>query len=76
MASLMNSWNRGLLMKIMFEDLTYEAQMRLLAEAGVESPNETGWDINPIAIINLEKEDYRRQGKSMDNLYNPDPDVP
>jgi hypothetical protein len=50
--------------------------MRLLAEPGVESPNETGWDINPVTIINLEKGDYQRQGKSMDNLYNPDPDVP
>jgi hypothetical protein len=60
----------------MFEDLTYEAQMRLLAEAGVESPNEIGWDINPVAIIKLEKEDYQQKSKSTDNLYDSNHDVP
>jgi hypothetical protein len=42
-------------MKIMFEDLTFEAQMRLLAEAGVELPREMGWHVAPVAIAEFEK---------------------
>jgi len=40
-------------MKIMFEDLIYKAQRRLLAEAGVKSPNEMSWDIRPVAIVDM-----------------------
>ena len=40
-------------MKIMFEDLTYEAQVRLLDEAGVSSPVEMKWHIVPIAVVNF-----------------------
>ena len=35
-------------MKIMFDDLTYEAQVMLLSEAGVSSPKEMKWDIFPV----------------------------
>ena len=56
-------------MKIMFDDLTYEAQMRLLAEAGVESPREMGWDIRPVAIVDLEKQDRHLEDNFMDNRY-------
>ena len=45
-------------MTIMFEDLTYEAQTRLLAEAGVESPVEMSWDVMPVAVVDLDEE-YR-----------------
>ena len=37
-------------MKIMFEDLKFEAQMQLLSEAGVESPSEKGWHVMPVGI--------------------------
>ncbi|MHC4192587.1 MAG: hypothetical protein ACYSP9_00245 [Planctomycetota bacterium] len=46
-------------MKITFEDLTFEAQMRLLAEAGVESPREMGWHVTPVAIAEFEKKKLR-----------------
>lgn len=35
-------------MKIMFDDLTYEAQVMLLSEAGVSSPKEMKWAIFPV----------------------------
>jgi hypothetical protein len=40
-------------MKIMYEDLTYEAQVRLLDEAGVSSPAEMKWHIVPIAVVDF-----------------------
>ena len=40
-------------MKIMFEDLTYEAQVRLLDEVGVSSPTEMRWHIVPIAVVDF-----------------------
>jgi hypothetical protein len=46
-------------MKTMFEDLTFEAQTRLLAEAGVESPREMGWHVAPVAIAEFEKKKPR-----------------
>jgi hypothetical protein len=45
-------------MRIMFEDLTFEAQMRLLAEAGVDTPGEMGWHISPLAIVETEKKPF------------------
>lgn len=41
-------------MKIMFDDLTYEAQMRLLDEAGISSPVEMRWHVLPVAVVDLE----------------------
>jgi len=41
-------------MEIMFDDLTYEAQKRLLKEAGASTPEDMDWDTNPIAIVELE----------------------
>ena len=41
-------------MKIMFDDLTYEAQVRLLDEAGVSSPVEMRWHVLPIAVVDLQ----------------------
>ena len=43
-------------MEIMFDDLTFEAQMRLLGAAGVASPSEMNWDLVPVAIVRLEDE--------------------
>lgn len=40
-------------MKIMFDDLTDEAQARLLRMAGVSSPEEMNWDAIPVAEVEL-----------------------
>lgn len=40
-------------MRIMFEDLTYEAQVRLMDEVGISSPAEMGWYTVPIAVVNF-----------------------
>jgi len=58
-------------MKIMFEDLTYEAQMRLLDKAGVELPNEMGWNIMSVAVVDFDKEGRNRHE---DNLVDDRPD--
>jgi hypothetical protein len=44
-------------MEIMFEDLTEEAQERLLEEAGVTDPEDMHWDEVPVAIIDFEERD-------------------
>lgn len=46
-------------MRIMFDDLTKEAQVRLLGEVGVDDPEDMGWDIKPIAVVNFEENDDR-----------------
>jgi hypothetical protein len=57
-------------MKIMFEDLTYEAQTRLLAEAGVESPKDMGWDVTPVAVVDFDDDSYDRRAADLaDDLY-------
>jgi hypothetical protein len=38
----------------MFEDLNEYAQKRLLAKADIKSPEEMNWDVEPIAIIDIE----------------------
>ncbi|MHC4355891.1 MAG: hypothetical protein ACYS0H_24585 [Planctomycetota bacterium] len=40
-------------MRIMFEDLTYEAQVRLMDEVGISSPAEMKWHTVPIAVVNF-----------------------
>ncbi len=60
-------------MKIMFEDLTYEAQVRLLSEVGVSSPKEMKWDIFPVAVVEFEKKDRAlREENSGDDIYDED----
>jgi len=51
-------------MEIMFEDLNYETQKKLLEEAGVGAPEEMGWDINPIAIIEFDDDDDNSEDES------------
>lgn len=53
-------------MKIMFDDLKFEAQMQLLNEAGVESPSEMGWHIMPVAVVNFEQEVRTRREDKFD----------
>ena len=43
-------------MEIMFDDLTYEAQKRLLEEAQAVSPEDMDWDRYPVAIVEFEDE--------------------
>ena len=56
-------------MKIMFDDLTYEAQIRLLAEAGVESPRQMGWEIRPVATVDIEKQERHLEDNFLDNRH-------
>ena len=64
-------------MRIMFEDLNEDAQRRLLAEAGIESPEERDWDVEPIAIVDIEEEqDDDTDYDSMDNLFDYGDDEP
>lgn len=44
-------------MEIMFDDLTYDAQKRLLKEAGVTAPEEMNWDEVPVAVVEFEKDE-------------------
>ena len=44
-------------MEIMFDDLSYEAQQRLLEEAGAATPEEMDWDTEPLAILTFDKEE-------------------
>ena len=48
---------RVLKMEIMFDDLSYEAQQRLLEEAGVATPEEMDWDTEPLVVLNFDKEE-------------------
>ena len=43
-------------MEIYFDDLTEEAQKRLLECAGVEKPEDMNWDVFPITVIEFEGE--------------------
>ena len=44
-------------MEIMFDDLTPEAQVRLLNEAGVSSPEDMHRDAIPVAVVELIEQD-------------------
>lgn len=45
-------------MEIMFEDLTPEAQKRLLDAAGVSRPEDMDWDELPVAVVEFSESDY------------------
>ena len=45
-------------MEIMFDDLTYDAQKRLLREAGVTAPEEMNWDEIPVTVVEFEKDEH------------------
>ena len=44
-------------MEIMFDDLTEDAQRRLLKEANVNSPEEMDWDTMPVAEVRFDQDD-------------------
>jgi len=59
--------------KIMFEDLTYEAQVRLLNEADVSSPKEMKWHIFPVAVVEFEEKGHTLSEEDFaDNIYDDD----
>lgn len=45
-------------MEIVFDDLNYDAQQRLLKEAGVASPEDMDWDEIPVAVVESEKDEH------------------
>lgn len=60
-------------MKIMFEDLTYEAQLMLLNEADVSSPKEMKWHILPVAVVEFEKNEHTLSEENIVNdIYDDD----
>ena len=59
-------------MEIMFDDLTPEAQERLLNEAGVSSPEDMHWDTLPVAVI--EFEDDECDDEIVEDIYGDDYD--
>ena len=66
---------RGLRMKIMFDDLTYEAQMKLLDEAGISSPVQMRWHVLPIAVVDLQtKIPVVDEDDLTDSIYEQDED--
>jgi len=45
-------------MEIMFDDLTEDAQKRLLLEAGVSRPEDMDWDEDPVAVVEFDNDDF------------------
>ena len=45
-------------MEIMFDDLTPEAQERLLREAGVSKPEDMRWDTYPVAVVGPKEDNH------------------
>ena len=43
-------------LRLYFNDLTKEAQEKYLKVQGVSNPSELNWEINPVAIIEVEEE--------------------
>ena len=68
-------------MEIMFNDLTCEAQKRLLEEAGVKSPKEMRWDTIPVIVVGFGKDDHGSgedflEADFSDDIYDFDNDGP
>ena len=58
-------------MEIMFDDLTPEAQKRLLREAGVSKPEDMHWDEVPVAVVEFKEDDHEFDDDDFsDDLYN------
>jgi hypothetical protein len=46
-------------LELFFNDLTPEAQKKYLKVQGVSDPSELNWEVNPIAIIEVEDSDTK-----------------
>ena len=57
-------------MEIMFDDLTPEAQERLLREAGVSKPEDMHWDEIPIAVVEFSEDDHElKENDFSESIY-------
>ena len=57
-------------MEIMFDDLTPEAQERLLEEAGVSKPEDMHWDEIPVAVVEFSEDDHELEEEDFsENVY-------
>jgi hypothetical protein len=57
-------------MEIMFDDLTFEAQERLLKEAGVSKPEDMHWDTSPVAVVDLREDNHELDDEDFaDDIY-------
>ena len=61
-------------MEIMFDDLTEDAQKRLLDEAGVSSPEDMYWDEVPVAVVEFIDDDDIGDHAFDDDIYDGDYD--
>ena len=64
-------------MEIMFDDLTIEAQKRLLKEAGVSAPKDMDWDTIPVAVVEFREDDHHSdEDDFINDIYDYDEDEP
>jgi hypothetical protein len=56
-----------MIMEIMFDDLTKDAQIRLLGEVGIDDPEEMGWDVKPIAVVNFDDDKWDYEDEEEDD---------
>ena len=57
-------------MEIMFDDLTEDAQKRLLDEAGVSKPEDMHWDEIPVAVVEFSENDHELEEEDFsDDIY-------
>lgn len=59
-------------MEIMFEDLTPEAQERLLREACVSRPDDMDWDELPVTIVELSTTEFKFNDDDFDDVDDED----
>jgi hypothetical protein len=59
-------------MEIMFNDLTCEAQKRLLKEAGITSPKERNWDTIPVAVVEFKEEGSEPEEDFLEDVFSDD----
>ena len=57
-------------MEIMFEDLTVDAQDKLLKAAGISRPEDMDWDELPVAVIDFNDPDDFDFGDDDDDMAN------
>ena len=55
-------------MEIRFDDLTDDAQKRLLREAGVSKPEEMHWDEVPVAVVEFQEDTQLRDSQDIKAL--------
>jgi hypothetical protein len=56
-------------MEIMFDDLTEDAQKRLLDEAGVSKPEEMHWDEIPVVVVEFREDHELNEDNFAEDIY-------